>query len=73
VSPVIPTTEYVNIGEFPLKGLNELVNKVKNIPGVTVPDTEAFTVDDEIVNVFPEDKLEFDTIKLGFIVYAEVV
>jgi hypothetical protein len=49
------------------------VNRVRNIPGVTVPDTEALTVFDDRVIVFPDDKLPLPTIKLGFIVYADVV
>jgi hypothetical protein len=44
-----------------------------NMPGVTVPDTEAFIVFELIISVFPEIKLELPTIKFGLIVYADEV
>ena len=44
------------------------VNKFKIIPGVTVPDTDAFKVFADITKVVPEFKDELDTIKLGVIV-----
>jgi hypothetical protein len=74
VSPVIPTTKYVNIGELPLKGFIELfVVKNINIPGVTVPDTDVFIFVALNIIVFPDVICELSTIKLGFIVYADEV
>ena len=53
--PVIPITEYVNIGPAPDIGdIEPLVNNVKNIPGVTVPDTDGFTDVADIVKTVPD-------------------
>ena len=54
-------------------GLYPPVNKVINIPGVTVPDTVTSTVFAEITIVLPDVKLVFDIVKLGLIVYADDV
>ena len=72
--PVTPTTTYVNIGAFPLKGDIEFVlNKVNIIPGVTVPETEGLTELLLMTNVVPEPKVLLATLKLGLIVYEDDV
>ena len=74
VSPVTPTTKYVNIGAEPLNGLNVLFeNNVNTIPVVTVPETLGLILTPESVKVVPDVSVELSTKKLGLIVYADVV
>jgi hypothetical protein len=72
--PVTETTKYVNIGVAADNGcILLLVKSVKNIPGVTVPETDGLILVADNVITLPEDIDELFTIKLGFIVYAEDV
>jgi hypothetical protein len=74
VLPVIPTIWYVNIGELPEIGaIDELVYKVIKVPTLTVPETEGLMDVADKVNIVPDEILEFEAIKLGFIVNADVV
>jgi hypothetical protein len=64
----------VNIGVDADKGCKlSVLNNVKNIPGVTVPETEGSIVVADSVITFPDVIPEFCITKLGFIVYAEDV
>jgi hypothetical protein len=64
----------VNIGVDADKGCKlSVLNNVKNIPGVTVPETEGSIVVADNVITFPDVIPEFCITKLGFIVYAEDV
>ena len=70
VNPVTSTTTYVNIDELPLKGVIELlVNKVTNIPGVTLPlKIKGSILSYSKVIVFPELTLAAVTRQLDVIV-----